>query len=121
MSRFYRGKGFDQSNSSNAEDKVLKLLCKARLNETLQHGFRTQEYLVLRQTIPDFYFPEKRLCIYLDGPPHLKGKNEMNDAEIDALLDERNYKVLRRPYKYPLSNGEAEKILAEIVEAVNTK
>lgn len=115
----YRGKEFRQSNESSAEDKLLKMLSAARTNGALKTGFLSQETIVLKWSVPDFYFPEKKLCVYLDGPPHLKAKKEKRDDELNEFLAEKGYKVMRFPYKPPLSDREAKAILEEIIKEVN--
>jgi len=74
----------------------------------------SNKVIVLKYTIPDFYFPQAKLCVYLDGAPHDRKKVSQRDEEITRLLDEAGYTVLRIPYTPPLSKEDMERILAEI-------
>jgi very-short-patch-repair endonuclease len=93
---------------SNAEWNL-----RTKLNKS---GIRViqQFEIIMDRTTVDFYFPSKRLCVFLDGPPHLKEHVEARDEFVDEKLQKRGYKILRFPYKPPLSK----KMLNEIMEKI---
>ena len=73
-----------------AEAVVWGLLRGRKLN-----GFRFRRQHVLHGYILDFYCHEMRLCIELDGAPHLDPGQAAKDEQRDADLRVRGYKVLR--------------------------
>jgi very-short-patch-repair endonuclease len=73
--------------------KSEKLLWESLKNKQLGLRFRRQE--VLHGYIADFYCPKRRLIIELDGKFHDKEK----DAQRDAHLGWRGYRILRFPSK----------------------
>ncbi|MEM2612305.1 MAG: DUF559 domain-containing protein [Thermoproteota archaeon] len=77
----------------------------------------TDKKIILKFTIPDFYFPEHKLCVYLDGTPHERKKVLERDEEITRLLEEQGYKVIRYQYTPPLTAEQMNEIL-EIVKRV---
>lgn len=98
---------------SNAEIEVLKALSATGLTE----GLVTQRTIVLRVTIPDFCWPEKRKVVYLDGSAvHKKSKQEARDKEIDEMMTAKGWEVLRIPYEAPMSKEILDKIIAQIKE-----
>ena len=57
----------------------------------------------------DFAWPEKRLCIEIDGELHRYEKQQINDAEKDRLLKEEGWKELRLTWSFIQSNKEQTK------------
>ena len=81
----------------------------------LTGGMVTQKPIILKSTIPDFCWINKRKIVYLDGNPvHSKDKQLERDSEIDELLELQGWDVLRIPYDPPLT----EKGLREILETI---
>ncbi len=75
----------------------------------------TQKTIILKSTIPDFCWVNKRKIVYLDGRPvHKKDKQIERDEEIDSLLIAQGWEVLRIPYNPPLSDKGLKEILANI-------
>ncbi len=75
----------------------------------------TQKTIVLKSTIPDFCWFDKRKAVYLDGlQAHSKDKQQEWDQEVCDLLEAKGWEVLRIPYEPPLT----EKNLAEIIEEI---
>lgn len=75
----------------------------------------TQKPIVLKLTIPDFCWINKRKIVYLDGiQVHLKDKTQQRDEEIDELLEMQGWDVLRIPYDPPLGEKELLEITAKI-------
>ena len=96
---------------SQAEMAVFQALS----NQGLTSGMVTQKPIILKSTVPDFCWFEKRKIIYLDGRPvHRKDKQIERDEEIDELLELQGWDVLRIPYDPPLT----EKGLQEILKAI---
>ncbi|MEM2967830.1 MAG: DUF559 domain-containing protein [Candidatus Bathyarchaeia archaeon] len=96
---------------SNAEIDLFKALSAAGLTK----GMVTQKPIVLKATIPDFCWLDKRKAVYLDGmQAHSSDKQQERDEEIRVLLEEKGWEVLRIPYEPPLSEKELQKIVAAI-------
>jgi very-short-patch-repair endonuclease len=96
---------------SNAEIEVFKALSAEGLTE----GMVTQKPIVLKETIPDFCWINKRKIVYLDGiQVHQKDKAREKDEEIDALLELQGWEVLRIPYDPPLSDKELREVMRVI-------
>ncbi len=101
---------------SKAEIEVFKALSQAGLTG----GMVTQQPIILKATIPDFCWIEKRKIVYLDGNPvHKKDKQIERDEEIDSLLTAQGWDVLRIPYDPPLNNKELIGIMATIKSFLN--
>ena len=68
---------------SKAEIEVFKALSMAGLTS----GMVTQKTIVLKSTIPDFCWLNKRKIVYLDGlQAHSSDKQQQHDEEIFDLL-----------------------------------
>jgi len=97
--------------ASQAEMAVFQALSMAGLTT----GMVTQKPIILKSTIPDFCWMNKRKIVYLDGTPvHSSDKQQKRDNEIDELLTAQGWNVLRIPYQPPIT----EKGLAEIVATI---
>ena len=96
---------------SQAEMAMFQALSIAGLTS----GMITQKPIILKSTIPDFCWPNKKKIVYLDGKAvHRKDKQQNRDNEIDELLELQGWDVLRIPYDPPLT----EKGLREMLEAI---
>jgi very-short-patch-repair endonuclease len=96
---------------SNAEIEVFKALS----NEGLTVGMVTQQPIILKSTVPDFCWINKKKIVYLDGSQvHKKDKALQRDEEIDELLELQGWMVRRIRYDAPLSGAELRRVLAEI-------
>ena len=101
---------------SNAEMAVFQSLSIAGLTS----GMVTQKPIILRTTVPDFCWAEKRKIVYLDGiPVHSSDKQQQRDSEIDELLEAQGWDVLRIPYNPPLTEKNLEEIMAAIKRFLN--
>ena len=101
---------------SRAEIEVFKALSTANLTG----GMVTQQPIILKSTIPDFCWIEKRKIVYLDGNPvHKKDKQIEKDEEIDDLLFARGWDVLRIPYDPPLTGKGLAEIMGKIKRFLN--
>jgi very-short-patch-repair endonuclease len=96
---------------SNAEIELFKALSV----QGLTCGMVTQQPIILKSTIPDFCWLEKRKVVYLDGAQvHKKDKARERDEEIDELLELQGWDVLRIPYNPPLTDKALKEILVTI-------
>ena len=96
--------------------EVFKSLSMAGLTS----GMVTQQPIILKSTIPDFCWMEKRKIVYLDGKPvHRKDKQIERDEEIDNLLTAQGWDVLRIPYDPPVTQKGLEKIMVTIKQFLN--
>jgi len=103
---------------SRAEIEVFKALSTANLTS----GMVTQEPIILKSTVPDFCWVEKRKIVYLDGRQvHSTNKAERRDQEIDELLELQGWSVLRIVYDPPLTNKALAKVMGQIKHFLNTK
>lgn len=101
---------------SKAEIEVFKALSTSGLTS----GMVTQQPIILKSTIPDFCWIEKRKIVYLDGNPvHKKDKQLEKDEEINDLLEAQGWNVLRIPYDPPLTEKGLQKIMSEIRQFLN--
>jgi very-short-patch-repair endonuclease len=102
---------------SKAEIEVFKALSAAGLTS----GMVTQKTIVLKSTIPDFCWLNKRKAVYLDGlPAHSGDKQRERDSEICDLLESKGWEVLRIPYEPPLNRRELQKIITIIEEFISS-
>jgi very-short-patch-repair endonuclease len=96
---------------SNAEISLFKALSVAGLTS----GMITQKTIVLKATIPDFCWPEKRKIVYLDGlQVHSGDEQQERDEEIKEMLEKQGWDVLRISYQPPLTELSLKDILATI-------
>lgn len=101
---------------SRAEIEVFKALSTAGLTS----GMVTQQPIILKSTIPDFCWIEKRKLVYLDGiPVHKSDKQIERDEEITDLLEAQGWEVLRVRYQPPLTTKELQEIMANIKRFLN--
>jgi very-short-patch-repair endonuclease len=102
---------------SKAEIEVFKALSAAGLTG----GMVTQKTIVLKLTVPDFCWLNKRKAVYLDGlQVHSGDKQQERDEEICELLEAKGWDVLRITYDPPLSKKELQKIVASIKDFVGS-
>lgn len=96
---------------SKAEIDLFKALSAADLTQ----GMVTQKPIILKSTVPDFCWLNKKKAVYLDGlQVHSKEKTEKRDREIDGLLESKGWEVLRIPYDPPLTANSLKKIVESI-------
>lgn len=102
---------------SKAEIEVFKALSAAGLTK----GMVTQKKIILKSTIPDFCWLNKRKAVYLDGlQAHSSDKQHERDLEIHGLLEAKGWEVLRIRYEPPLSGKELQKIIVTIREFIGS-
>ena len=101
---------------SKAEIEVFKALSMAGLTS----GMVTQKKIILKSTIPDFCWMNKRKIVYLDGTPvHSSDRQQERDNQIDELLEAQGWDVLRIPYQPPLTEKGLQEIVATIKRFLN--
>ena len=88
----------------------------------LTSGMITQKPIILKSTVPDFCWVEKRKIVYLDGNPvHRKDKQLARDSEIDELLELQGWDVLRIPYDPPLTQKGLQEFMSRIKQFLNVE
>jgi very-short-patch-repair endonuclease len=103
---------------SNAEIEVFKALSA----EGLTGGMVTQKTIILKSTIPDFCWLNKKKIVYLDGlQVHRKDKQLERDEEIVDLLELQGWDVLRIPYDPPLNAKELQDIIESIRKFIGSE
>ncbi len=101
---------------SNAELQLFQALSTAGLT----NGMVTQKPIILKATIPDFCWPEKRKIVYLDGKQaHASDEQQKRDQEIVELLELQGWDVLRIPYEPPMPEPCLQEILKKIKRFLN--
>ncbi len=75
----------------------------------------TQQTLILKATIPDFKWNEKRKAVYIDGEQVHRGKDEW-DQEVVDLMEQKGWQVLRIKYNAPLTTDKLKEVLDQIQE-----
>lgn len=96
---------------SNAELQLFRALSASGLTG----GMVTQKPIILKATIPDFCWPEKRKIVYLDGKQaHASDEQQKRDHEIQEMLEAQGWDVLRVPYEPPMPEPCLQEILKTI-------
>jgi very-short-patch-repair endonuclease len=88
----------------------------------LTRGMTTQDTVILRLTIPDFLWRERKKAVYIDGCfVHSSDKAIKNDSEIDELMELRGWDVLRLRYEPPLTKTALTEIIGKIERFLGEK
>lgn len=77
-----------RKNQTDAERKLWGYLCRKQLE-----GLKFRRQQPIGPFIADFYCPEKRLIIEIDGSQHMK--KETYDRDRTTSLESQGYRVLR--------------------------
>ena len=102
---------------SKAEIEVFKVLS----TDGLTKGMVTQKTIVLKSTVPDFCWLNKRKAVYLDGrQAHSKDVQRERDEEIKDLMEKKGWKVLRLPYDPPLTKKELNETVRKIKDFIES-
>jgi len=113
-----------------AVDRARKLRREISLPEVLlwqqlklrPHGLKFRKQHPVEPYIADFYCPEKRLVIEVDGVAHDMGGNPARDERRNAFFAERNLEVLRIAAKDILKDvTAAAQTIADYAEAKSTR
>jgi very-short-patch-repair endonuclease len=103
---------------SDDENFVFAALNKANLLK----GMVKQQTIILKVTLPDFCWPLKKKAVYLDGiQVHRKAHVEKRDEEINQLMEQKGWQILRIPYEPPLTQQEIQDITQQIQQFIQTE
>lgn len=113
-----RAYNIGQSRWNNEHSRPEKWLIKV-----LKNDFNQIENIDYKTEMPfyryalDFAWPEKRLCIEIDGKQHLYDEKQIiRDKEKDRLLKENGWKELRIKWGYIVKNTqEAIKLITDFI------
>jgi very-short-patch-repair endonuclease len=107
------------STVNNNKDEDDFTLFRALSRAKFRGGMVMQRPIVLRVTLPDFCWPLKKKAVYLDGVQvHRKAHVERRDEEINTLMTQRGWQILRIPYEPPLTPHEVVHIVDQIREFI---
>ncbi|WP_196888877.1 endonuclease domain-containing protein [Aureivirga sp. CE67] len=100
-----------RNNATPAESHLWKFLQKRKLS-----GYKFRRQHSIFNFIVDFYCPEKKLAIELDGAHHYTQEGIEKDKERDKTLKQLNIRTIRFENKIVLNNTEEvlDKILEEL-------
>ena len=102
---------------SKAEIEVFKALSINGLTD----GMVTQKPIILKSTIPDFCWLNKRKVVYLDGKQvHSSDRQRERDDEAIELMEAKGWKVMRIEYEAPLSKKYLKETVEKIKKFVNS-
>ena len=102
---------------SKAEIEVFKALSV----KGLARGMVTQKPIILKSTVPDFCWLNKRKAVYLDGKQvHSSDKQKELDEEVIELMEAKGWKVMRIEYEPPLSKKDLIKTIEKIKEFIDS-
>ena len=102
---------------SKAEIEVFKELSA----KSLTKGMVTQKPIVLKSTVPDFCWLNKRKAVYIDGKQaHSSDTQKERDEEINKLLEKKGWKVLRISYEPPITKKALRETVKRIKEFIES-
>ena len=90
-----------------------------RLSKKQLDGYRFRQQHGFGPYVLDFYCPELRLCIELDGEVHDSTENKQKDAERTLFLSQNRIYVLR--FRNEEVEHHIEKVINQIKEVVNER
>lgn len=84
-------------------------------------GFKFRKQHPLAPYVLDFYCPEAKLVVEVDGEAHNRGDRSMRDARRDRILGELGLKIIRVPARDVLASPEtvAEAIVASVAKPLH--
>ncbi len=88
-----RNRAFAKSMRQEMTKAELRLW--ARLRKPGLSGLRFRRQVPIGPFIVDFFCPESRLVVEVDGDQHGRAEGEKRDSERDAWLTTQGYRVLR--------------------------
>lgn len=74
--------------------------------------------ICIQATTPDFYFVDKRLAIYIDGPVH-NGHEDRDDLIREQLTKRHGIRVVSINYEV-FTQQETERVLSQILEVIES-
>jgi len=96
-----------RANQTNAEKKLWEFLRNKELD-----GFKFNRQHSIGPYILDFYCPEFRFGIELDGNQHNENESKIYDKDREKILQASNIKVIR------FWNGEVENNIDKVLEKI---
>ena len=99
-------------NSTSAEKSFWS---KVRNKQFLNLRFRKQRGI--GNYIVDFYCPEKKLIVVVDGDTHAETQNEMKDQERTIYLESFGYKIVRYQNRDILNNIDG--VFQDLIDRIN--
>lgn len=114
---------------SRAEEAIFDELCRRGLGRNLhsQHPFKFEKDLLgkegegVKGTWVDFFWSPPGYAAMIDGPGHLKRKQEEKDKLIDEALRRRGIRVDRFGYRPPLSKRRLKEIVDSIEDRIRAR
>lgn len=82
------------------------------------HGLKFRRQYSIGRYIVDFFCPEERLAIEIDGDSHYEPNAVEYDRERDKFIESKNIKLIRLSNKEIIENIEG--AVSNIVEATDT-
>ena len=83
-----------------------------------QLGIKFRRQFSIGLYILDFYCPEKRIAIEIDGSQHFQNQHHYNDTVRDEFLANKNISVLR--FSNDEVNRNIDGVLMKVQETINT-
>ena len=102
-----------RKNTSPIEQKLWYHLRAKRLG-----GYKFRRQQAIGPFVVDFYCPQKRLVIELDGPSHGEKEQMKRDPLRQQFIEHKNITVLR--YRNDQVMHDLETVLGDILKALNS-
>jgi very-short-patch-repair endonuclease len=93
---------------------VAETLLWEQLRDRKLHGLKFRRQVSIDRYVVDFYCPERKLVVELDGPVHGDGQQAEHDLNRDTFLRSRGLRILRLSNRQVID--EIERTLQEIWE-----
>ncbi len=103
----------EQARRMRAEPTPAEALLWKKIRKRQLGGYKFRRQHIIHTYIVDFYCPEARLVVEIDGPVH-NGQSEY-DRGRDKILQELNYQVLR--FKNESVHSDIDFVIASIYDA----
>jgi hypothetical protein len=98
---------------SKTEENVLQALVTKGIRNIAQ-----DRHFCVRETVPDLYFPEKNLAVYLDFEETHKKREDKDEQLREWLTKCHGVRVLSLPYD-AVSQKETDRLVQAIIEEVS--
>jgi very-short-patch-repair endonuclease len=101
-------------NHSKMEERVLSLLVDKGIHNIVQ-----DRHFCVKETVPDFYFPDKNLAVYLDFEETHKNRQDKDEQLREWLTKCHGIRVQSLPYD-TVSQKETDRLVKAILEEVSS-
>jgi very-short-patch-repair endonuclease len=108
---------YSRSLRDNATDAEKRLWLKLRLRQL--NGYQFYRQKVIGDYIVDFFCPQARLIIEVDGSQHMTEDGTATDRIRDAFMSKLGFRVLRFNHNGVLTNIEG--VVDNIIEYLTVK